>query len=146
MIPILKLLHNQKHLDHNFMIEFYNICINSNMSLVFYDNIVSILNAFIKLNTKQFDFINCRDGDGKNILEVLIRITHTKPLIIINMVDIAKEITENDKTYVICMDTLITACIRSCGHAKFCYDCVYICVFITTCTFTNTYVIVVLKN
>ena len=24
------------------------------------------------------------------------------------------------------MDTLITACIRSCGHAKFYYDCVYV--------------------
>lgn len=132
-LDFLMSLHSIKELEPNFMIEFYNISLILDKALLFYDNIVTMLTKFLKLNTKNFDFLHCKDSDGKNIIDVLEKIKHKKPLSIIRMYDIQKiqdenndstDTTEKPSLCMICMNNKVNTCIKKCGHASFCSDCI----------------------
>ena len=131
-LDFLMSLHQIKKLEPNFMIEFYNISLILDKALLFYDNIITMLTKFMKLNTQNFDFLHCKDSDGKNIIDVLEKIKHKKPLSIIRMYNVQaiqdennnNNDTEKPSLCVICMNNKVNTCIKKCGHASFCSDCV----------------------
>jgi len=126
-ITFLLYLRDIKKLDSNFAIEFYNVSLDASNPLLFYDNIVELLNKFMKFNKKGFDFIHHKDANGKNLMTVLNKINYQKPLSIIKMYDVNEDDLDDDQhnnsnNCSVCMNSTVNVCIKHCGHTL-CSDC-----------------------
>ena len=89
IIKYLVNIHDNIKLSPDFMNIIFDIYSKTVGYLSLCDNMLKLIDRFILLNSNTFDFINCKDVNGKTIIDRLKSINHERALNIINNVDTA---------------------------------------------------------